>query len=71
MGRRCGKSLGQDGRLVEATTVPGVAQVGSRAFGGNKRSVLYITTCRKNLPMGQQPDAGAAFRYGQRFEAQP
>jgi len=49
------------GRLVETISVPGVTQVSSCAFGGNDRSVLYITTSRKDLPAGQEPDAGAVF----------
>jgi sugar lactone lactonase YvrE len=49
------------GRLVETITVPGVTQVSSCAFGGDERSVLYITTSRKNLPVAQEPNAGAVF----------
>lgn len=49
------------GRLLETITVPGVSQVSSCAFGGDGCSVLYITTSRKDLPTGQEPDAGAIF----------
>jgi sugar lactone lactonase YvrE len=49
------------GRLLETITVPGVSQVSSCAFGGDGCSVLYITTSRKDLPTGQEPDAGAVF----------
>jgi len=49
------------GRLVETITVPGVTQVSSCAFGGNERSVLFITTSRKGLSTGHEPDAGAVF----------
>lgn len=49
------------GRFVESITVPGVSQVSSCAFGGDERSVLYITTSSKGLPSCHQPDAGAVF----------
>jgi sugar lactone lactonase YvrE len=49
------------GRLVETVTVPGVSQVSSCAFGGDRRSDLYITTSRKDLPASQEPNAGAVF----------
>lgn len=52
----------KDGRFVETITVPGVTQVSSCAFGGDDRTVLYITTSRKGLPTGHEPDAGAVFR---------
>jgi len=51
----------KDGRLVESITVPGVTQVSSCTFGGDDRSVLYITTSRKDLAAGQEPAAGAVF----------
>ena len=49
------------GRLVEMIGVPGVTQVSSCAFGGEDRSVLFITTSRKDLPAGHEPEAGAVF----------
>jgi sugar lactone lactonase YvrE len=51
----------KDGRLVETVTVPGVTQVSSCTFGGDDRSVLYITTSRQDLAAGQEPAAGAIF----------
>jgi sugar lactone lactonase YvrE len=49
------------GCLVETIAVPGVTQVSSCAFGGRDRSVLYITTSRKDLRPDCEPDAGAVF----------
>lgn len=51
----------KDGRCVETITVPGVSQVSSCAFGGEDHSMLYVTTSRKDLPVGHEPDAGAVF----------
>lgn len=51
----------KDGQLLGTVTVPGVTQVSSCTFGGEDRSVLYITTSRKGLPAGQEPLAGAVF----------
>jgi sugar lactone lactonase YvrE len=51
----------KDGRLVETITVPGVTQVTSCAFGGEDRTMLYMTTSRKDLAAGREPDAGAVF----------
>ncbi|GAB7066149.1 SMP-30/gluconolactonase/LRE family protein [Mycolicibacterium hodleri] len=60
------------GRFVEAIAVPGVTQVSSCAFGGDGRSVLFITTSRQDLRDGEQPNAGAVFsiRTGVRGAAQ-
>jgi sugar lactone lactonase YvrE len=49
------------GSLVETIGVPGVTQVSSCAFGGDRRDVLYITTSRQGLPDGHEPSAGAVF----------
>jgi sugar lactone lactonase YvrE len=49
------------GRLVERINVPGVTQVSSCAFGGDRRDALYITTSRQGLPDGDEPSAGAVF----------
>lgn len=49
------------GRYVETVAVPGVSQVSSCAFGGEDRSTLFITTSRKGIPEGKEPDAGAIF----------
>lgn len=49
------------GRLVERIRVPGVTQVSSCAFGGDDRSVLYVTTSRQGQPYDFEPDAGAVF----------
>lgn len=49
------------GRLAATVEVPGVTQVSSCAFGGEGRSVLYITTSRQGLPDHCEPDAGSVF----------
>lgn len=49
------------GRCVESIHVPGVSQVSSCAFGGDRRDVLYITTSRQGLPDDHEPSAGAIF----------
>ncbi|MGD1282460.1 SMP-30/gluconolactonase/LRE family protein [Mycobacterium seoulense] len=49
------------GRLVESISVPGVTQVSSCAFGGDRRDVLYITTSRQGLTPDHEPTAGAMF----------
>jgi len=49
------------GRLVESISVPGVSQVSSCAFGGDRRDVLYITTSRQGLPDHVEPSAGAVY----------
>ena len=49
------------GQLVEAILIPGVSQVSSCAFGGDDRSVLYVTTSRQGLREGKEPNAGAIF----------
>jgi sugar lactone lactonase YvrE len=51
----------RSGRLVDTISVPGVSQVSSCAFGGEDRSVLYVTTSRQGLPPKKEPDAGAVF----------
>lgn len=51
----------ESGQLVETITVPGVSQVSSCAFGGQDRSVLYITTSRLGLTYGEESNAGAIF----------
>ncbi|OBG63628.1 gluconolaconase [Mycobacterium sp. E735] len=50
-----------NGRLVEKISVPGVSQVSSCAFGGDRRDLLYITTSRQALADDEQPSAGAIF----------
>jgi len=55
-------------RLVETILVPGVTQVSSCAFGGDDRSVLYITTSRQGLPQDSEPDAGAVFAIQTRLQ---
>lgn len=49
------------GLLVETINVPGVTQVSSCAFGGERRDVLYMTTSRQGLPDDHEPSAGAIF----------
>jgi sugar lactone lactonase YvrE len=49
------------GRYIDTITVPGVSQVSSCAFGGDQRRTLYITSSRKGLHAGTEPDAGAVF----------
>lgn len=49
------------GRLAETIRLPGVSRVSSCAFGGNDRSVLFITTSRIDLREDEEPDAGAVF----------
>jgi len=49
------------GRLIGKIRVPGVSQVSSCAFGGERRDVLFITTSRERLSQGSEPDAGALF----------
>jgi sugar lactone lactonase YvrE len=49
------------GRLVEMIAIPGVSQISSCAFGGDGRCVLYVTTSRKDLPPGSEPNAGAVY----------
>jgi sugar lactone lactonase YvrE len=49
------------GELVETFNVPGVTQTSSCAFGGDDRSVLFVTTSRQGLPAHREPDAGAVF----------
>jgi sugar lactone lactonase YvrE len=51
------------GRLTEVVEVPGATQVTACTFGGEDRRTLFITTSRENLKDGDQPDAGAVFRY--------
>ncbi len=49
------------GRHIDTIAVPGVTMVSSCAFGGKSRDILYITTSRKDLPPGREPNAGAVF----------
>ncbi|MDA2895471.1 SMP-30/gluconolactonase/LRE family protein [Mycolicibacterium sp. BiH015] len=49
------------GRLVETITIPGVRQVSSCAFGGDRLQTLYITTSRQDLRKDEEPNAGAVF----------
>lgn len=49
------------GTLVEMIAVPGVTQVSSCAFGGERRDLLYISTSQQDLPNGIEPSAGAVF----------
>ena len=48
------------GRLDAVVEVP-PSQVTSCAFGGEDLNVLYLTTSRKDLPPGAEPEAGAIF----------
>ncbi|MEH3138882.1 MAG: SMP-30/gluconolactonase/LRE family protein [Mycobacterium kyogaense] len=48
------------GQLIEIISVPGVTQVSSCAFGGERRRTLFITTSRKDL-VADEPNAGAVF----------
>lgn len=48
------------GRLSEVVELP-VPKVTACAFGGRDGRTLYITTSRKDLPSGEQPQAGAVF----------
>ena len=50
------------GRLDLVVDLP-VSNVTACAFGGPERQTLYITTSRQGLDPGDQPDAGAVFRY--------
>lgn len=49
------------GRLIETIRIPGVTQVSSCAFGGERRDILFITTSRQGLSVGGEPAAGAVF----------
>jgi sugar lactone lactonase YvrE len=51
----------ESGRFVESIAVPGVSQVSSCTFGGDGRTVLYVTSSRIGLPPDREPDAGAVF----------
>lgn len=51
------------GKFIDEISVPGVSQVSSCTFGGDDRSVLFITTSRKDLTTYQEPDAGAIFSF--------
>jgi sugar lactone lactonase YvrE len=50
------------GRLDLVIDLP-VSNVTACAFGGPELKTLYITTSRQSLGPGDQPDAGAVFRY--------
>lgn len=50
-----------NGTFIEAVSVPGVTQVSSCTFGGDARSVLYITTSRLGLDENEQTLAGSIF----------
>jgi sugar lactone lactonase YvrE len=49
------------GRHIDTIAVPGVTLVSSCTFGGKLRDILYITTSRKDISPGREPDAGAVF----------
>lgn len=49
------------GRFVTEIEVPGVSQVSSCTFGGERLDTLYITTSRQRLAGDQEPSAGAIF----------
>lgn len=49
------------GRLVQTIQVPDVSQTSACAFGGDDRTVLYITTSRQGLHCDQEPYAGAIY----------
>jgi sugar lactone lactonase YvrE len=49
------------GRFVESISVPGVSQVSSCAFGGERLEDLYITTSRLGISPGSEMEAGALF----------
>jgi sugar lactone lactonase YvrE len=50
------------GRLDLVVDLP-VSNVTACAFGGPERQTLFITTSRQGLDEGDQPEAGAVFRY--------
>jgi sugar lactone lactonase YvrE len=50
------------GRLDLVVDLP-VSQVTACTFGGPDLTTLFITTSRQGVPDGEQPDAGAVFRY--------
>lgn len=50
-----------DGKLDNVIKMP-VSQVTACTFGGPGLDELYITTSRRGLPAGEQPQAGALFR---------
>jgi sugar lactone lactonase YvrE len=52
----------RDGRLDLIIDLP-VSQVTACTFGGPERRTLFITTSREGLYPGNEPDAGAVFRY--------
>ena len=52
----------RDGRLDLVVDLP-VSQVTACTFGGPERRTLFITTSREGLDPGDEPDAGAVFRY--------
>ncbi|ORA68899.1 gluconolaconase [Mycolicibacterium elephantis] len=49
------------GDLVETVEVPGVSQVSSCTFGGDRFDLLFITTSRQGLADDEEPLAGAVF----------
>lgn len=51
-----------DGVLEEHVELP-VSQVTACTFGGRQLDELYITTSRQGVSEGEQPEAGALFRY--------
>jgi len=53
---------GSDGHLDLVLDLP-VSNVTACAFGGPELQTLFITTSRQGLEPGDQPDAGAVFRY--------
>lgn len=50
------------GELLDHVTLP-VSQVTACTFGGPALDELFITTSRQGVPEGEQPEAGALFRY--------
>jgi sugar lactone lactonase YvrE len=51
-----------DGRLDLVVELP-VSQVTACTFGGPDLRTLFVTTSREGVEPGQQPEAGAVFRY--------
>ncbi|MGI8456782.1 MAG: SMP-30/gluconolactonase/LRE family protein [Propionibacteriaceae bacterium] len=52
----------RDGRLDLVVDLP-VSKVTACAFGGPELDALFITTSRQGLEPGDEPDAGAVFRF--------
>ena len=61
----------RSGQFVDSIVVPGVTQVSSCAFGGDALDVLFITSSRKDIRRGDEPDAGAIFAIQTAVRGQP